>query len=183
MRSLFFALLAISLPAKAEPAWVHRAVVTAASYPSHIDRLSHLSRAVRLNVPYHSSDHIPWGRDDYWATASETLNNPAGGDCEDIAELIRVLATRAGVPSSKLRLAYGLLTTVDLTTYTAPHVVLLYNSTPRQSYVVDTAGREVVSLSARRDFRLQTVLPVRQQSDTLRYVEHAYRDLLRKSTR
>jgi len=128
---------------------VTAALKHAATFRSSVDKLGVINAAVQANVLQFDNDWPIYGVADYWATPEETLACGAG-DCEDHAELKRVLAIRAGVPESELRLGLGQLIDRDVPEW---HVNLRHtkNGVTR---VAEVNQPELTPLRMRGDFRL-----------------------------
>ena len=69
------------------------------------DTIINILRWVKKNVVY-TSDTKQYGKNEYWATAIETITNKKG-DCDDMNSLIYLLARLAGIGSSILDCAIG----------------------------------------------------------------------------
>ena len=82
-----------------------RELIAPAHGLSHRDRIFYVQAAVSRRIRW-MSDATEWGRQDYWASARETLLRGAGDD-EDRA-ILKMQALRAlGIPTSDLYLTIG----------------------------------------------------------------------------
>lgn len=68
-------------------------------------QLGYVQASVNHRVAYRD-DRDWWGRDDYWATAAETIERN-GGDCEDLAIVKYQALRRLGFPAESLYLSVG----------------------------------------------------------------------------
>lgn len=86
-----------------------------------------------------------WKREDYWATAMETLVT-FGGDCEDIAIAKYMALLLMGIPDDKMGFAY--VQTSD----GERHMVMVYKDSPEvDSLILDNQHPDVVPSKKRRD--------------------------------
>lgn len=91
-------------------------------------------------------DSYLWGKDDYWATLSETLGKN-GGDCEDLAVAKYFTLSKLNIPEERMRITY----VVSLQTK-KPHMVLLCDCFPPQDpLVLDMVNKSVLPVSGRSD--------------------------------
>ncbi|MEO5810187.1 MAG: transglutaminase-like cysteine peptidase [Sphingomicrobium sp.] len=70
-----------------------------------LQQLSYVQASVNHRVAYRD-DRDWWGREDYWATAFDTLRT-GGGDCEDLAIVKYQALRRLGFPADSLYLSIG----------------------------------------------------------------------------
>jgi len=91
-------------------------------------------------------DHYLWGKDDYWATLSETLAKN-GGDCEDFTIAKYFTLKNLNIPEENMRITYVFsLKTGE------PHMVLTLNMNPLQEPIVlDTLNNYLFPVSRRSD--------------------------------
>jgi predicted transglutaminase-like cysteine proteinase len=134
---------------EAVAAW-RQALTDAAALPEP-DQVARINAFFNRRIHY-ESDHLVWGRSDYWATPLETLGRGAG-DCEDFAIAKYASLAALGVPSVKLRLIYvraqiggpasGLV---------QAHMVLGYYASPSaEPLVLDSLLDEIRPASRRPD--------------------------------
>ena len=103
-----------------------------------------------------------WKREDYWATAMETLVT-FGGDCEDIAIAKYMALLLMGIPDDKMGFAY--VQTSD----GERHMVMLYKDSPEvDSLILDNQHPDVLPSKQRRDI---LVIYAFQNNGTLYVIE------------
>ncbi|MGR6429768.1 transglutaminase-like cysteine peptidase [Rhizobium sp. PAMB 3174] len=113
---------------------LERIVSTAKSMP-FADRLSAVNRAVNGMIAY-TSDKALYGKRDYWAKPSETLQL-GKGDCEDLA-LLKMTALKAmGVPEKSMSIVV-----LKITNRNIFHAVLAV-STSQGHYILDNLRTNV----------------------------------------
>lgn len=95
-------------------------------YINYDKTIINIQKWVFTNISY-SSDSSNWGKEEYWATAMETLTRKRD-DCDGLNALIHVLARIAGVPSYLL---FSVIGDVSL----GGHYWLLYWSTTHRKIV------------------------------------------------
>lgn len=107
--------------------------------------LSSVNRWANANIRY-AEDRDLYGKADYWADASTTLQKGAG-DCEDIAIVKMQLLAAAGVPRSSMYLTIAR----DLTR-NADHAVLIVKQGDRH-WLLDNTTNEVLDAREGLDYR------------------------------
>lgn len=101
----------------------------------------------------HMEDRKAWGRQDYWATPSETLG-AARGDSEDIAIAKYFTLLSVDTPEDKLRLVYTRLNDSGGKHNDPVHMVLAYYATPASDpLVLDDHSPEIRPASQRPELR------------------------------
>ncbi|WP_352128105.1 transglutaminase-like cysteine peptidase [Mesorhizobium sp. dw_380] len=78
------------------------AIVNAAKDKPFVDKLSFINSSINHAIAY-KKDIAVYGKLDYWAKPSETLERRAG-DCEDFAILKMAALLRAGIPAQSMSL-------------------------------------------------------------------------------
>ncbi|KRB31103.1 MULTISPECIES: transglutaminase-like cysteine peptidase [Mesorhizobium] len=81
---------------------IFTAIVNVAKDKRFIDKLSFINSSVNHAIAY-KKDSVVYGKLDYWAKPSETLERRAG-DCEDFAILKMAALLRAGIPAQSMSL-------------------------------------------------------------------------------
>ncbi len=100
------------------------------------------------------SDLTLWGTKEYWATPKELLSQN-GGDCEDFAVAKYYFLKKAGVREKSLRLAY-VIAYIKETMSIENHLVLLYyNKSTDQEYVLDNINKSIEPVLQRKDLSYQ----------------------------
>lgn len=107
--------------------------------------LSAVNRWTNDNVRY-AEDRDLYGKADFWADASTTLQKGAG-DCEDIAIVKMQILAAAGVPRSSM-----FLTIARDLARNADHAMLIVKQGDRH-WLLDNATSEVLDASDRLDYR------------------------------
>ncbi|MCP5278581.1 MAG: redoxin domain-containing protein [Thiobacillus sp.] len=101
----------------------------------------------------HMEDRQAWGRQDYWATPSETLG-AARGDSEDIAIAKYFTLLSVDIPVERLRLVYARLNDPSGKRKDPVHMVLAYYATPTgDPLVLDDHFPEIRPASQRTELR------------------------------
>jgi len=117
----------------------------------HDNRQASLAqKLIAVNDFFNGLDYIEdrqlWGRDDYWATLTETLKMH-GGDCEDISIAKYFTLSDLNVPVGSMRLTY----VISLKTK-QPHMVLTVVPAPSQEPIVlDSMNNDLLPASRRAD--------------------------------
>ncbi|MEP4889326.1 MAG: transglutaminase-like cysteine peptidase [Aliiglaciecola sp.] len=119
--------------------------------------LSELEKLEAINTFFdevlnYQTDQALWKKEDYWASAVETIGQ-GSGDCEDYATLKYFSLRLLGIDDAKLRLIYvkakigGARSRI-----TQAHMVLGYYATPdSEPLVLDSLISEVLPSSKRKD--------------------------------
>ncbi|TPK58018.1 transglutaminase [Mesorhizobium sp. B2-4-19] len=81
---------------------IFTAIVNAARDKRFVDKLSFINSSINHAIAY-KKDSVVYGKLDYWAKPSETLERRAG-DCEDFAILKMAALLRAGIPAQSMSL-------------------------------------------------------------------------------
>ena len=93
-----------------------------------------------------AEDRFLWGKDDYWATLSETLTKN-GGDCEDFTIAKYFTLKDLNIPDENMRITY----VISLKTK-KPHMVLTFNlNFFQEPIVLDTMNNYLFPVSKRPD--------------------------------
>ena len=101
----------------------------------------------------HMDDRKAWGRQDYWATPSETLGG-ARGDSEDIAIAKYFTLLSLDIPVERLRIIYTRLNDPNGKRDDPVHMVLAYYATPTgDPLVLDDHFQEIRPASQRTELR------------------------------
>lgn len=110
-------------------------------------------RLVRVNDFFNqrirfATDEAVWGREDYWASPLETLNQ-GRGDCEDYAIAKYAALLAAGVAPERLRLVY---VRAQIGRAAQAHLVLAYQaSLAEEPMILDNLSPDVLPASRRPD--------------------------------
>jgi len=107
-------------------------------------------KLVSVNEFFNRFDYIEdrylWGRNDYWATLTETLNK-SGGDCEDFTIAKYFTLLELNIPEKSMRLTY-----VFCAKNKKPHMVLtLLVDSSQEPLVLDTLNDHLFPVSRRSD--------------------------------
>jgi predicted transglutaminase-like cysteine proteinase len=112
------------------------------------EQLTGINRFFNQRIAWQSDADI-YGKDDFWATPSETMGR-GRGDCEDFTIAKYVSLRQLGVPSDQLRLTYVKLKEVG--GGSQAHMVLAWYETPAATpLILDNANPNILPASQRRD--------------------------------
>lgn len=91
-------------------------------------------------------DRYLWGRNDYWATLSETLDK-SGGDCEDFSIAKYFTLRDLDIPEDNMRITYVISMKTE-----QPHMVLTYRlNSSEEPIVLDSMNNYLLPVSKRPD--------------------------------
>jgi len=125
---------------------------------AQIRDLSEFKKIVLINNYFNKFSNISdlklWGHKEYWATPDELIKKN-GGDCEDFAVAKYYYLTQIGINEGKLRLAYVKAYNRKISTIENHLVLLYYNISNQQEYVLDSIDRLVKPVSHRKDLSYQ----------------------------